>query len=358
MASELLTTGEDRGKVMMTSRSLTLALTLAWLVGLAGSLQAAPLYRYYTTGQGDGSMAVAINDKNQAVVNFNDRAYLWTLGGLTDLGDLGGGKSYAYAINNLGQIVGESYVNSSNSHAFWWKTGDMQDLGGLTGGVRSIAVSINNLGQAVGATIYDNDTFSTFTWTGSGGLQPLDLQGGLAFKIKDDGRMVGQKNNHAWFWSAPGAGQDLGTLTAPYNGESQALDINQNGQVVGYAMQPNPPNDSASHAFSWTPNGGLKDLGTLGGPHSRAFGITNEGYIVGWADTGSGTVGCLWTPSGDKLDLNALVIDKPAGVTIGNCTGINGKGVIVGHGIDNGAAFMLVPIPTANPAVLDLLLFQ
>ena len=188
-------------------------LTLVLIMGLAGSLQAAPQYRYYTTGQGDGSMAVAVNDNNQAVVNFNDHAYLWTLsGGIQDLGDLGGGKSYAYGINNLGQIVGESFINSTTSHAFLWQSGNIQDLGALSGGVRSMATSINNLGQVVGGTTFSDGTTAPFQWTSADGLQPLDLDGGIAYKIKDDGRMVGQKNNHAWLWNSPGAGQEVGIL--------------------------------------------------------------------------------------------------------------------------------------------------
>ena len=346
---------------MKTSKWLALVLALSWIAVSNGILQAAPpQYRYYTTGQGPGAEALAINDNGQAVVNFNDRAFLWSLkGGFSDLGDLGGGKSYGYAINNLGQIVGESYINSTTSHAFLWQSGQMLDLGGLTGGVKNIAVSINNLGQAVGGTIYSNSTMAPFIWTQTNGLQPLDLQGGFAAKIKDDGRMVGSKNGHAWLWEAPGAGQDLGTLPAPYNGEAEAHDINQNGQVVGFARQPNNPNDSASHAFSWTPSGGLKDLGTLDNTpgYSRAFSINNQGYIVGWSYSSHGTVGCLWTPTGDKLNLDTLVVNKPSGVTIGDANGINTKGVIVGAWVpgETASPYMLVP-PVANFPSLFLLL--
>jgi probable HAF family extracellular repeat protein len=342
---------------MKTSKLLTLVLALSWIAVSNGILQAAPpQYHYYTNGQGTGSQPVAINDNGQAVVNFNDRAYLWSLsGGLTDLGDLGGGKSYAYGINNLGQIVGESYIDSTSSHAFLWH-GQMSDLGGLSGGVRSIAVSINNLGVIIGGTFFSDNSFSPFRWTQDNKLQSMDLQGGIAFKIIDDGRMVGSKNNHAWLWNAPGAGTDLGGL--PGFGYTEADDINQSGQVVGFAT-PAQNVEYPTHAFSWTPNVGLKDLGTLGGPNSRAFSINNEGFIVGWADKlPYGTNGCMWTPSGDKLNLDALVVNKPAGANIGDAHAINQKGVIVGQGNDNGVPYMLVPtqIPHSSPGALLLLL--
>jgi probable HAF family extracellular repeat protein len=340
-----------------TSKLLISFLTWGIIMGLAGSLQAAPRYRYYTTGQGDGSMAVAINDKNQAVVNFDDRAWLWTLsGGFQDLGHLGGGKSYGYGINNLGQIVGESFINSTTSHAFLWQSGQIQDLGALSGGVRSIAASINNLGQVVGVTFYSNDSVSPFIWTLNGALQPLDLDGGIACKIKDDGRMVGQKNNHAWLWNSPGAGQDLGILSG-YS-YAEATDMNQNGLVVGFAGN-NPENDyHPCRAFSWTQSGGLKDLGTPGGPTSRALAVNKSGYISGWADyTPDGhTAGCLWTPSGSAFNLSTLVVNPP-GERIGDAIAINAGGVIVGQGNGGGAAYMLVP-ETADISPLMLLLLE
>jgi probable HAF family extracellular repeat protein len=226
------------------------AFILAGIIGLAGNLEAAaPKYYYFTTGL-PGSEALAVNDNNQAVVDWNDRAYLWTLSeGLLDLGDLGGGKSGGFAINNSGQIVGESYIDATTSHPFLWdpQTKAMTDLvtdpSPLNGGVRNIAGSINNSGKVVGVSLDDKDQLvAAWTWTLAGGLQPLDLQGSsaFAFKIKDDGRMVGTKNGHAWLWTTPGAGQDLGTLAAPYNGTAQACDINKKGQVVGLCVSAKP----------------------------------------------------------------------------------------------------------------------
>ncbi len=350
---------------MKISKLSAVVLILGLVLALSGNVQAAvPQYNYYTTGQGNGSNAVAINDAGQAVVNCNDRAYLWTLsGGLTPLGDLGGGKSYGYAINNLGQIVGESFIDATTPHAFLWD-GQIHDLASQSGEVWSQAFSINNLGVVIGYTFFNGAAYySMFIWTQADGLQPLDgLQpedgGGYANTIKDDGRMVGEKNTHAWLWPAPGPGTDLGGLTGFNN--TWAMDINLNGQVVGFAN--NNPNDiKLCHAFSWTQADKLKDLG-VEGRNSRAFAINNQGYIVGWSDFQGDdlvTRGALWTPGGDLINLDTLVVDKPLGVEIGDASAINQEGVIVGQGNNNGAAYMLVPIaPNGSNAGTLMLLLQ
>jgi probable HAF family extracellular repeat protein len=39
---------------------------------------------------------------------------------VTDLGALGGNSSVGLALNNAGQVVGYSYINGSEYHAFVW----------------------------------------------------------------------------------------------------------------------------------------------------------------------------------------------------------------------------------------------
>lgn len=96
---------------------------------------------------------------------------------------------------------------------------------------------------------------------------------------------------------------DLGTLGGV--GVAEANDINEDGQVVGYAV-------TASlqyHAFLWD-NGVMTDLGTFPtGSSSKAFGLNNNGSVVGYAFDGSAAGGAtnhafLWE-DGVMTDLGA-----------------------------------------------------
>ena len=124
---------------------------------------------------------------------------------ITDLGTLGGTQSFAYGINNSGQVVGYSDTSSGNQHAFLYSGGVMQDLGTL-GGTSSGANGINNSGQVVGGS---------FPSSGHG---------------------------HAFLYSG-GVMQDLGTLSG--RAGSGANGINTSGQVVG---------SSGGGAFPLTPS--------------------------------------------------------------------------------------------------------
>jgi probable HAF family extracellular repeat protein len=68
---------------------------------------------------------------------------------ITDLATFGGFSSGAPAINASGQVVGDSLVDDSHTHAFLYSGGAMADLGAM-GGQDSYARGINASGQVVG----------------------------------------------------------------------------------------------------------------------------------------------------------------------------------------------------------------
>lgn len=69
---------------------------------------------------------------------------------MIDLGTLGGTNSYAFAVTDTGQVVGNSNRAEGSMHAFFWtQAAGMIDLGTL-GGRNSFAASVNGAGQVVG----------------------------------------------------------------------------------------------------------------------------------------------------------------------------------------------------------------
>ena len=111
-----------------------------------------------------GNLTVnAINDAGQIVGSKNDHgAILWDKGKITNLGTLGRRYSYAYDINNKGQVVGEVKTKKGIQHAFLWQNGVMKDLNTLipasSGWKLLYATDINNKGQIIGQGSYNGQS--------------------------------------------------------------------------------------------------------------------------------------------------------------------------------------------------------
>jgi probable HAF family extracellular repeat protein len=104
-------------------------------------------------------------------------------------------------------------------------------------------------------------------------------------------------------------------------GGGYAYGINASGQVVGQ--------NGAGHAFLYS-KGITVDLGTLGGTYSFALNINNRGQVVGWADNpGNTTQGFLYS--------NGKMVGLSPGSTSGGAQGINASGQVVGWYTDSSA---------------------
>jgi probable HAF family extracellular repeat protein len=79
---------------------------------------------------------------------------------------------FPLAINNVGQVVGEGVGGAS----LWTSTGGMQDLGDLPGQQNySYATDINDAGQIIGNTFDETSGRHTgaFLWTSTAGMQGI-----------------------------------------------------------------------------------------------------------------------------------------------------------------------------------------
>ena len=181
-----------------------------------------------------------INDTGQVVGCYavgptSAHAFLWDDGDVTDLGTLGGTDSCAHAINEQGQIVGESFLaNAPHPHAFLWDNGAITDLGTL-GGPGSAALDINNNGQIVGYSNVSGGVQHAFLWQ-DGQVIDLGAFGGylsVAYQINDNGLVVGYSTiewsnvTHPVLWEN-GAMIDLHIMDALYSADS----ISQDGRIL------------------------------------------------------------------------------------------------------------------------------
>jgi probable HAF family extracellular repeat protein len=188
---------------------------------------------------------------------------------------------YKAALNDLGHITG-TYSDGGNTRAFYWAGATFTDLGTL-GGVASFASALNNRGQVVGESLTATGERRPFIWSSAFGMRDLGGDAASPAAINDRGEVVGRDaSGVAVMWKPDGTRIELGTLGV-YNGSSAANDINELSQVVGVSS----PDGGPDRAFLWTAGTGMLDLGALGGEECEAGAvrINDRGQIVGWSRT-------------------------------------------------------------------------
>ena len=309
---------------------------------------------YAITDLGEGN-ANGINNLGQVVVGQKGVGWIWDNGQLTEVKD----STWAYQINNSGQVVGRYLSENWTDNAYVWENGQRTDLRYLDS-ISSLASDINEAGQIVGWFRTTPEKFNPFLWQNGEmiDLGTLGFNGG-AQGINNQGQVVGYSGlafgvTHAFLWENDRM-IDLGTLPG-FNG-STAYDINDAGQAVGASANSITQQERAT---LWS-NGTKTDLGTLGGNKSAAVDINNKGQVVGFGNTtGNGGLahGFIWE-DGTMANVNSLIA-ADSGWLLQQINGINDRGQMVGQGINSATGkqhgFLLNPIcgtSQRNPLLPD-----
>ncbi len=191
--------------------------------------------------------------------------------------------------------------------------------------------------------------------------QPVDigrlpyLDSSAAWDINDRGDVIGYAYDYGWWNSfinpnprpsrpffvateGPNAFQmlDLGTLGGDTTDNwTMSMEVNNSGLVVGHA----PTAAGPVHAFAWSKELGQKvDLGTLGG-FSAALGVSDTGLIVGvsFGEWGADWVPVVWTrnPGGRSWTIHKLDTTGADQVCCWWVWAANNNGQLVGEGWDD-----------------------
>jgi probable HAF family extracellular repeat protein len=218
-----------------------------------------------------------------------------------DIGNLGGlGGTLPYGMDDLGRIVGNSVTADGGQHGF------------VTGpeGVGMIDIcptknycgarGINDHGEVVGFQAPRTPGYwAEGIVVRADGTHYLHLstlyKGGTISPaaVNRTGQIAGYvghadpKSVHAIVTTPNGIAHDftdLGSLGTGAGDISWATAINTAGMVVGATGVGKSRNPT--HAFVVEGvEGGMVDLGTLGGDNSIAYGVSNDGWIVGTSET-------------------------------------------------------------------------
>src|SRR5215470_19413642 len=185
-------------------------------------------------------MATAVSADNDGTKNKGGATFT-----ITDLGSLGGTQSLAYAINDHGEIVGQSRLSGDTAtHAFFYKRGEMVDLAPLnSGNVETVGpTSISDEGLVASGVQVEGIYYPALLDSETRQITVLGSLGGV--------------------------------LLGEFNGV--AMSVNNAGEAVGYSYIDN----ITRHAFLYS-DGVLKDIGPFDGGYSFATAINDSGTVVG-----------------------------------------------------------------------------
>jgi len=267
------------------------------------------------------------------------RAFFWSHAtGMRDLAPaLGASRAQALGMHASGVVVGDSRQPLPGRATAWIDAGPGIPFPQLPGATESSAVAISPAGTVLGTATVGGQGLG-WTWSATAGLHgfPLPVDS-LVHDLNDSAQAVGGQG----FGQAFRIDVDSASVTflGSLGGDSEARAINARGHVAGWS------NDGVrDRPFLWTPESGLRDLGTLSGwgwgvpTHGWAFGMNARDEVVGGSEIQPGEEHAfLWDESHGLRDLNERV-DGLGPIRLVRAWKISSRGWICGDAVDTSAS--------------------
>ncbi len=300
-------------------------------------------------------------------------SFLYQNGTYTDLGTFTEGTAtFAYGINESGQITGYSFVRNglgqTSPAAFVYQNGTLTNVGI---GLASRGLALNNSGTIAGLVQLDPSKRDQgiLIGTNPSSQTPVD---GLDATANSRFLAINSRGDAVGFSGVSGSTirpvlYTNGTLTdlgVPNGVSSEAIAINNAGTILIRNMT-DP--DVALRGYLFR-DGTFTDIGHLGGNDTRPAGLNAQGYVVGYSRQADGSVrGFVYTPDGGMQNLESL-FQNNALVTAGYVPGsfspfaINDNNQIAGIGTftdafgEHDRLMLLTPIAIPEPETYALIL--
>jgi probable HAF family extracellular repeat protein len=313
------------------------------------------------TPTGSTSAALGLNENGQVVGysfqgdDYKTFLYVYPSGKIGEIGSLGGKLKAACAINASGAIAGYCQDGNENLQAFaYTDNGGMVSLGTFEGGATSEAFGINDTNDIAGDSATGSVAHRPFLYSG-GSLRDLGIGGNTAdafetaYGVSNGGIVVGRYDSgngvfHAFQYTKQGRLKDLGTLGGS-NSEALAISKRTSSLIAGDSDTGNGP----THACVWS-NGNPSDLGALSGfdKGSYARAVNNSGHVVGDSDSDDQKRAFLYENNSlYELDQLAVNLDEAGFTSLDIAYGINDKEWICGCGTTKDGqthAFLAIPV--------------
>jgi probable HAF family extracellular repeat protein len=213
-----------------------------------------------------------------------------------DLGTLGGSESYSTAMNDRGDVVGQSELADGSVHGFLWHRGVMTDLGlFFPGGINNRRQILGTRAGAPGGWLWRAGVFTPLSGRHGRVSSPIALN--------DRGEVLGTAPNAKGLDEVPVLWSKGRARSLPLTSVSG---INNRGEVSGGLRQ----KSGGLHAAVWR-RGRVTDLGAEAWDQADTRGINDKGWVLGYFyhfapnENIPRLHGALWR-NGKRTDLGSL----------------------------------------------------